>query len=85
MVGRLRTMAGFGAAYLGTQVLLPAMSPAIAENQALVDGVLAVGGGLAAFADDGAIGDFGLGVGLVGTIQTLDTLGAKIQAWRAGN
>ncbi len=85
MVGRMRTLAGFAGAYVGTQVLLPAVSPTIAENQALVDGVLAVGGGLAALADDGAIGDYGLGVAMVGTIQTLDNIGAKIQAWRAGN
>lgn len=84
MVGRMRTLAGFAGAYLGTQVLLPAVSPAIAENQALVDGALAVGGGIAALVDDGALGDVGLGVAMVGTIQTLDTLGAKIQAWRAG-
>lgn len=84
MAGRMRTAIAFGATYVGTQVLLPAVSPAIAENQALVDGVLAVGGGIGAVVDDGPLGDYALGVGMVGTIQTLDNIGARIQAWRAG-
>lgn len=85
MVGRFRTAIGFAGAYVGTQVLVPMLAPTIAENQALIDGALAVGGGYLALTDDGAMGDYGLGVGMVGTIQTLDNVGTKIQEWRAKN
>lgn len=84
-IGRLRTMIGFGAAYIGTQVLLPMAAPTLSQNQALVDGALAIGGGYLALTDLGPTGDYALGVGMVGTIQTLDNVGAKITEWRANN
>lgn len=85
MVGRLRTAIGFGVAYIGTQVLVPLMAPTLSENQQLVDGALAIGGGYLALTNDGELGDYGLGAGLVGGIQTLDNIGQKIQDWRAKN
>lgn len=83
MVGRMRTGIGFAVAYVGTQVLLPTVAPTLAQNQALVDGALALGGGYFALTDDGPAGDYGLGAGLVGGLQTLDNIGAKIAEWKA--
>lgn len=85
MVGRMRTAIGFAGAYIGTQVLVPLMAPTLSQNQQLVDGALAIGGGYLALTDDGELGDYGLGAGLVGGIQTLDNIGTKIQEWRAKN
>jgi hypothetical protein len=78
MEGRMRTAIGFGAAYVLTGVL-PNFAPAIAENQTLVDGALAIGGGYLALTDDGPIGDYALGASLVGATQTLDTVQGKLQ------
>lgn len=82
---RFRFMVGFGAAYLGTQVLVPMFAPTLAENQALVDGALAIGGGYLALTNPDEIGDYATGAGAVGAIQTLDNIGTKITEWRARN
>lgn len=81
---KLRTTAGFFGAYIATQAFLPSISPGIAANQAALDAVLGLGGGIVAIANQGPIGDVALGVALVGGIQTADNIGARIQAWRAG-
>lgn len=81
---KFRTTAGFFGAYIATQAFLPQISPSIAANQAALDAVLGLGGGIVAIVNDGPIGDVALGVALVGGIQTADNIGARIQAWRAG-
>lgn len=82
MEGRMRTGIGFAGAYLLTQVA-PSFAPSLAANQGIVDTLLAVGGGAVALMDDGPMGDYALGAGLVGATQTLDNFGAKIQEWLA--
>lgn len=77
---RLRSGIGFAAAYLGSQVL-PVMLPTLAQYQGTIDLVLAGGGLYYAFSDDSEMGDYGLGVGLVGATQTLDSIGTKIIDW----
>lgn len=78
----MRTAAGFAGAYLVTQAL-PSFAPTLAANQTVIDAGLALGGAYLAFTDDGELGDFATGAAMVGAIQTLDNLGAQIQAWAA--
>lgn len=80
---KLRTTGAFFGTYIVTQAFLPSMSPAIAENQPIVDALLGIGGGALAMMNDGPLGDYALGVALVGGIQTADNIGARIQQWRA--
>lgn len=80
MEARVRTGIGFGAAYVATQVL-PNFLPSMVEHQATIDLALAAVGGYFAVTDDGPLGDYALGVGLVGATQTLDTVSLKINEW----
>lgn len=80
MSARFRTAAGFGGAYVATQIL-PAFAPSVASKQATIDLLLAGAGGYFALTDDGEFGDFALGAALVGLLQTFDTISAKLQGW----
>lgn len=82
MEARIRTVVGFTATYVGTQVL-PNFLPSMAEYQGTIDLLLAGVGGYFAITDDGPAGDYMLGVALVGGTQTLDNVGAKINEWLA--
>lgn len=84
MAGRMRTGIGFAGAYLLTQTA-SAFVPSLEEYQATIDLGLAIGGAYLAFTDDGPIGDYAVGAAMVGGIQTLDNVGAKLQELFAKN
>jgi hypothetical protein len=82
MDARMRTAVGFGMTYVLTQAL-PAIAPSLAEYQGTIDLGTAVVGGYLALTDDSEMGDYALGAALVGSTQTLDTVGAAINDWLA--
>jgi len=77
---RVKMAVGFGGAYLVTQ-MLPALVPGSAASQGTVDIALAGIGGYFAVTNDGELGDYALGAALVGALQTLDNVGARVSTW----
>jgi hypothetical protein len=81
MEARLRTGIGFAAAYIGTQAL-PSLIPNLPDGaQGTIDFLLGASGAYFAFTDDGPLGDFATGWGMVGAVQTLDNVGSKLTEW----
>lgn len=77
---RLRVGGAMGLTYVATQVL-PAFIEPMAKYQSAIDLLLGVGGIGIAVTDDSETGDYALGVGLVGALQTFDTIGQKLLQW----
>lgn len=80
MEARMRTAVGFAATYVATQVV-PSFAPSVAEFQGTIDLLIAGGGIYVALTDDGPAGDYALGAAMVGSTQTLDNIGIKINEW----
>lgn len=84
MAARMRAGIGFAGAYVITQTA-SFFIPTIEEYQAAIDALLAIGGAYLVFTDDGPLGDYAVGITMVGGIQTLDNIGSKIQELFAPN